>query len=322
MESSSFILALILPALALAFFSRTIKTQKKNQPPKLPPGPKPWPIIGNLNLLGPIPHQSLHHLSQIYGEIMLLKFGKFPVIIASSPKMAQQFLKVHDASFASRPPLAAGKHISYDNSDVSFAPYGPYWQKARKIYMSELLSPKKLESSEQIHVEERRKFLSRLRALAREPVVLKDHLSHYTLSTICRMVVTDKCYRESGEERSSSIVDMHVLQEMMNEWFLLSGAFNFGDWIPWLDFFDFQGYIKRMKALREKSDKFYGYVIDDHLARRGEGGEKYAKEDFVDVLLQMAEDPNGEVELTRDCVKALTMVVYYIFLFLFLLKKY
>ncbi|KAF3620713.1 putative LRR receptor-like serine/threonine-protein kinase-like [Capsicum annuum] len=55
---------------------------------------------------------------------MLLKFGSKPVLIASSPEMAKELLKTHDAIIASRPALAAGKYISYNNSDVSWAPYG------------------------------------------------------------------------------------------------------------------------------------------------------------------------------------------------------
>ncbi|KAL6558053.1 hypothetical protein OROMI_018403 [Orobanche minor] len=298
------LLLALLSTLAIAFISKIIKPDQQETRRKLPPGPKPWPIIGNLHLLGPIPHQSLHHLSQKYGEIMLLKLGKSPVVVASTPKMAEQFLKVHDAAFASRPPLAAGKHMSYNNSDVSFSPYGPYWREARKIFMSELLSTKKLEDLEHIRVEERRRLLSRLQSLSGKPVVLRDHLSRYTLSMICRMVITDKYFSESEEERF--FVDMRALQGMMSEWFLLSGAFNVGDWIPWLDRLDLQGYIKRMKTLRTKADKFYGYVIDDHLARRA-AGKKYAMNDLVDVLLQVHEDPNAEVEITRDGIKALTM---------------
>ncbi|GKV09814.1 hypothetical protein SLEP1_g21254 [Rubroshorea leprosula] len=44
----------------------------------LPPGP--WPIIGNLNLIGPLPHRSIHALSQEYGPIMQLRFGSFLVV--------------------------------------------------------------------------------------------------------------------------------------------------------------------------------------------------------------------------------------------------
>ncbi|XP_047963478.1 cytochrome P450 71AU50-like [Salvia hispanica] len=300
MENSWLLLALI-SVLTVAFILTLFKPHRQQK--LQPPGPKPWPIIGNLNLVGSIPHQSLHHLSKKYGEIMLLKFGKFPVVVASSPKMAEQFLKVHDAAFASRPPsMAAGKHISYNNSDVSFSPSGPYWRETRKILMSELLSSKKLDQHEEIRIEERRTFFARLRALSGKPVVLREHLSRYTLSTICRMVVTNKYVGESDEE--GAIIDEHGMAEMMREWFTLNGVFNIGDWIPWLGPLDLQGYVKRMKAFRKKSDWFFGFVIDDHVARRG-GGDR----DFVDALLEIAEDPNAQVELTRDCLKSLIMNV-------------
>lgn len=237
---------------------------------------------------------------------MLLNFGKSPVVIASSPEMAEQFLRVHDANFASRPALAAGKYLSYNYSDVSFAPYGRHWREARKILMMEALSARKLESFEHIRVEESRGFYSRLRSLSGKPVVLRDELLRYNLSTISRIVLGEKYFCESGEGKS--VVEMEELLEMVKEWLLLTGAFNAGDWIPWLGFLDLQGYVKRMKALRKKMDRFYDYVIDDHLAKRGEGKDPL-KKDFVDVLLQMVEDPsNAEIELTRDCIKALITV--------------
>ncbi|KAK4383517.1 cytochrome [Sesamum angolense] len=89
---------------SLSLQNSTLQTANETN---LPPGPKPWPIIGNLNLVGSIPHQSLHFLSQKYGELMQLKFGTLPVVVASSPEMPKQFLRVHDTTFASRPALSA-----------------------------------------------------------------------------------------------------------------------------------------------------------------------------------------------------------------------
>lgn len=193
------LLALILIA-ALAFFS-TLIFQKPSQK-NLPPGPKPWPIIGNMmNLLGPSPHRSLHSLSLKYGGMPTVKLGKFPVVVASSPQMAEQFLKVHDTNFAMRPSLAAGKHSAYNYSDMTWAPYGPYWRQARKIFLSEVLNAKRLEFFEPVRVEERRSFLSRLHSLLGKPVVLREHLSRYTLSSISRMVFSNKYYSETEEKR-------------------------------------------------------------------------------------------------------------------------
>ncbi|KAG6390235.1 hypothetical protein SASPL_147967 [Salvia splendens] len=297
---SSWILFALLYAVLIAFASKLILT-KPNR--KIPPGPKPWPIIGNLNLIGPIPHQSFHLLSQKYGEIMQLKFGKYPVVVASSPEMARQFLRVHDASFASRPSLAAGKYTSYNYKDLVWAPHGPYWRQTRRIYFFEVLSPKKLDLYKQVRANERQNFLSNLRALAGKPIMLKDHLSRYSLSTVWKIISKDEYFSDSNG--GNSVLNMDELHEMVDEWFWLSGVFNIGDWIPWLSPFDLQGYVKKMKALNKKMDKFYNYVIDDHLARRVKDKDEITPRDFVDTLLQMAEDGKVEVELTRDCVKAL-----------------
>ncbi|KAM3305678.1 cytochrome 71A1 isoform X2 [Capsicum chacoense] len=133
MEISWVFIALGAWLIALAFLTKKFNHPKR----KLPAGPRPWPIIGNLNLLGSLPHESLHHLSQKYGDLMLLKFGSKPVLIASSPEMAKEVLKAHDAIFASRPALAAGKYTSFNYSDITWAPYGAYWRHARKIYLTE-----------------------------------------------------------------------------------------------------------------------------------------------------------------------------------------
>nr|WET52762.1 cytochrome P450 92B64 [Callicarpa americana] len=304
MENSLAVLLAFLHIAALAFISKIIF--KRHPRRKHPPGPKPWPIIGNFNLIGSLPHQSLHVLSQKYGDIMLLKFGKFPVVIASSPNMAKQFLRVHDTNFASRPALAAGKYTAYNYSDVIFASYGPHWRQARRIYHLEVFNEKRLKSFEHIRVEERRIFLSRLCSQSGKPVRLRDHLSRYTLSSISRMAFGNKYFSESNHDKA--IVSMDELQEMLDEWFLLNAALNIGDWIPWLSFLDLQGYVKKMKSLHRKFDRFNDYVIDDHQATRAAEDDFFPK-DVVDMLLLQAEDPNLEVELTRDCIKGLLLDV-------------
>lgn len=159
---------------------------------KLPPGPKPWPIIGNLNLISPLLHRSLHELSHIYGPIMKLQLGSCNVVVCSSADMAKAILKTHDAVFAYRPRNAAGKYTAYNYSGMTWSPYGPYFQ---------------------------------------------------------------------------------------------------------------QGYIKRMKAVNKKFDRFLEHVLGEHEARRVEG---YEAKDKVDVLLQHVDDPNLRVKIERHGVKALT----------------
>jgi cytochrome P450 len=289
---------------ALAFLSK-ILTFKRHQL-KLAPGPKPWPIIGNLNLIGPLLHQSIHKLSQRYGPIMQLTFGSFSVVVASSPEMAKQILKTHDHIFASRPQTAAGKYTTYNYTDILWAPYGPYFRQGRKIYMSELFTSKRLESYEYIRVEERKALVSRLCALTGKPVRVKEHLLRLTLSVISRIVLGKMYFSESESETSTGTQTPKEFQQMLDEWFLLNSKLNIGDWIPWLNFLDLQGYVKRMKALTKKFDQFYDHVFDDHKVKRGVGD--FVPNDMVDLLLQLVDDPNTVVKLTYDNVKGLTQV--------------
>ncbi|XP_044464057.1 trimethyltridecatetraene synthase-like [Mangifera indica] len=289
---------------ALIFLRRIISTSRSQSLQSPPPGPKPWPIIGNLNLIGPLPHQSLHKLAEKYGPIMQLKFGSFPVVVASSAEMAKLFLKTHDHIFASRPSTAAGKHTTYNYLNITWAPYGPYWRQGRKIYLTQLFSSKRLESYEYIRAEELRAFVSRLNALSGKPIVLKNHLSRVTLSIISRIVLGKKYFSES-ESENSSIVTLEEFQEMLDELFLLNGVLNIGDWIPGLGFLDLQGYVKRMKALKKRFDRFHDCVFDEHKAKRRKVEDLVGK-DMVDLLLQLADDRNVDVKLTYDSLKGIT----------------
>ncbi|KAE8715097.1 Detected protein of unknown function [Hibiscus syriacus] len=139
-----------LATLALILLSLRLRRRQKLN---LPPGPNPWPIIGNLNLIGSFPHRSIHALSKKYSPIMHLKFGSFPVVVASPVNMAKTFLKTHDVTFVGRPKTAAGEYTTYNYSDIIWSPYGPYWRQARKMCMIELFSAKRLESYEYIRRE-------------------------------------------------------------------------------------------------------------------------------------------------------------------------
>lgn len=122
-----------------------------------------------------------------------------------------------------------------------------------------------------------------------------------SLNVICRMVLGKK-YLDGSEKE---IVSPEEFKKMLDELFFLNGVLNIGDLIPWLDSLDVQGYVKRMKAVSLKFDNFLEHVLTKHDENR-RGVENYVAKDMVDVLLQLSEDPNLEVELKRNGVKAFT----------------
>ena len=94
------------------------------------------------------------------------------------------------------------------------------------------------------------------------------------------------------------------------------GAFNIGDFIPYLDWFDFQGINRRMKKTFTTFNKFAEKVIDDHLNVNHlmsvasndvkEGDAQPDVQDFMDVLLHMAKT---DTNITRKPSRLLFLFV-------------
>ncbi|KAJ1268723.1 hypothetical protein BS78_07G157000 [Paspalum vaginatum] len=276
---------------------------------KLPPGPRPWPVIGNFNLIGALPHRSIHELSKKYGPLMHLRFGSYSVVIGSSVDMAKYFLKTHDVTFLDRPRTASGKHTTYNYSDITWSPYGAYWRQARRMCLTEVFSARRLASFEHIRADEVRALVRGLFAESAQGRVVhlnRDHLSTLSMNVITRMVLGKRFFGEGADAAEGPVSSLAEFKWMLDELLLLNGVLNIGDWIPWLDWLDLQGYVRRMKRLGKMFDAFMEYVLDEHSVRRRREGEGFVARDMVDVLMQLADDPSLEVKLGRVGVKAFT----------------
>ncbi|CAN6363402.1 unnamed protein product [Urochloa humidicola] len=219
--------------------------------------------------------------------------------------MARFFLKTRDLAFADRPRTAAGKYITYNYSGLLWSPYDAHWRQGRKICQAELLNARRLASLEHVRGEEVRSMINEMRAAAggNQEVALREHLYMVNLNVISRMVLGRK-YVVDGAG-SSPVAPPEEFRRLMEEQLFLDGALNVGDMIPWLGWLDPQGYVKRMKRLAKKFDRFLEHVLDEHneRRRRRREGDEFVAMDMVDVLLELAEDPNLEVPIERDCVK-------------------
>ncbi|XP_038883633.1 cytochrome P450 71AU50-like [Benincasa hispida] len=289
------LVVLTLALLLLAFLiskSWLFKNQIKSK--KLAPGPKGFPILGSLHLLGKLPHRNLHRLSQKYGPIMSMKLGLVSTIIVSSPHAAELFLKTHDLIFASRPSSQASKHISYQQKNLVFSPYGPYWRNIRKMCTLELLSNLKINSFMPMRKHELGLMIEYLKEAAHNKVVvnLSSKVTSLTTDIICLMAFGKKYEDEEFNERGFKA----VIQEGMQ----LAAAPNLGDFIPAIAWLDLQGLTRQMKCVHKVYDEFLEKIINEHLEVRG--GKK--TKDFVDVMLDLIDSQQTEYQIDRSAIKA------------------
>uniref|UniRef100_A0A0E0M1R5 Uncharacterized protein n=1 Tax=Oryza punctata TaxID=4537 RepID=A0A0E0M1R5_ORYPU len=297
---ASFVAILLTTVLFLKAISRCSR-RKYN----LPPGPKPWPIIGNLNLIGALPHRSIHEPSRRYGPLIYLRSGSFPVVVGSSVEMAKP-----TTAFIDRPKTAAGKYTAYNYRDITWSPCDAYWRQARRVFLTELFSAKRIESYEYIRREEVHAMLRDLHAASgsgrRVAIMIKDYLSTASLNMITRVVMGKRYVQGEVIHERGSVRTLAQFKELLEELFFLNGVFNVGDQIPWLDWLDLQGYVKRMKKVSKALDQLLEHVVDEHIERRQREGNGFVERDMVDVLLRLADDSSLEVKLSRDSIKAFT----------------
>ncbi|RRT50170.1 hypothetical protein B296_00032069 [Ensete ventricosum] len=100
------------------------------------------------------------------------------------------------------------------------------------------------------------------------------------------------------------IIPQEEFKEIIEELMLLIDIISVGDLIPWLNFLNLQGYVKRMKMLRKRFDRLLEHVLDEHNKRHRREGKAFVSRDMVDVLLVLADDHSLEVKLERHYLKA------------------
>ncbi|CAK9171394.1 unnamed protein product [Ilex paraguariensis] len=310
------IIALILFSSILGFLLYCLSAlrNRKLVPVALPPGPKPWPIIGNLPHLGTKPHQSIAALARTYGPLMHLRLGFVHVVVAASASVAAQFLKTHDANFSSRPPNSGAKHIAYNYQDLVFAPYGPRWRMLRKICSVHLFSAKALDDFRHVRQEEVAILTRAIANASKKPVNLGQLLNVCTTNALTKVMLGKRVF---GDGSGGENLKADEFKSMVVELMVLAGEFNIGDFIPALEPLDLQGVAKKMKKLHARFDSFLSTILEEH-KMNGPGGTTQHV-DLLSTLISVKDDADGEGgKLTDTEIKALLLVSLSLLVFHFL----
>ncbi|KAE8692752.1 CYP736A12 protein [Hibiscus syriacus] len=281
MSSSTLALLLILFGTLCSFFYLFRSRNRHKNGRKTPPGPFPLPIIGNLHMIGKLPHQTLHHLAERYGPIMSVLLGHVPTIVVSSPEAAELFLKTHDAIFAGRPKLQTSEYLTYGPKGVIFSEYGPYWRTVRKWFSLHLVSASRVESFAPVRKPEVASLVESVRKAAEgcKTVDLSQQVGKVTEVIMSRVIF--------GRSMDDQIEFKPLIEEVVN----IAGAFNLSDFVPFLAPLDLQGLARRVKRTSKGLHEFFDKIIYQHEQQGTKHKEQRPYTDFVGVMVSLLDTP-------------------------------
>ncbi|XP_038974321.1 tyrosine N-monooxygenase-like [Phoenix dactylifera] len=308
------ILALLFVA-SLSFFFLRRRAWDRAAPPKgrrLPPGPAPWPIVGSLPTM--LRHKPPFRwiLGVAEGkDIICIRLGGVHVVVVNSPDLGLEFLRKHDATFASRPLTMSSGHLGRGFVSVGVAPWGEQWKKMRRVVASELVSLSRLRWQSSARNEEADhvvKYVYNLCKAGVATIALRPVARYYCGNVVRRMVFGVRHFGEGGEYGGPGKEEVEYMETVFTVLSLIFALYA-PDFMPSLRWLDVGGHEKMMKEAMSLIYKFHDPIIEERMERwRGGketevGGKKREVKDLLDILITL-KDNEGRPLLTAEEIKA------------------
>ncbi|KAK9143405.1 hypothetical protein Syun_012805 [Stephania yunnanensis] len=272
----------------------------KSRNPKLPPGPRGLPLVGNLPFLHPDLHTYFARLAQTYGPIFKLQLGTKLGVVVTSPSLAQQALKDNDTTFANRDVPAVARVVGYGGFDIVWTPYGPEWRMLRKVCVREMLSNASMDAVYSLRKREVARMVREIYGKVGSPVNLGEQLFLTILN-----IITSMLWGGGGEDERMTSLGTEF-REVVGEITVLLGKPNLSDFFPILARFDLQGIQRGMRVLFLKFDRIFESIIEERLKLMENEKGKESK-DFLQILLRLREEEDAKTPFTAKHLKALLM---------------
>ncbi|KAL8105714.1 cytochrome P450 76A2-like [Apium graveolens] len=251
---------------------------------KLPPGPKGWPVFGNLFDLGSLPHRSLEALRQQYGPVVWLKLGFVNTLVLLSAGEAEEFFKNHDLSFLDRFTNDSMRSHDYDKISIAFGPCSTYWRTLRRVCTSELFANKRINDTMLIRQKSVDELLSwidnELEKGASSGVVLRQFVFPALFNMIGNLTLSRDLVDPQSKISSEFCTAMDSVHECV-------GRPNISDLLPWLRKLDLQGIRRKMDRSLGKAIEIILKFVEERVEQRKQNPNLSSEQkmDFLDVLL-------------------------------------
>ncbi|XP_010540267.1 PREDICTED: geraniol 8-hydroxylase-like [Tarenaya hassleriana] len=269
-----------------------LRFRRKTSFRRLPPGPKPLPVIGNLHLLGDKPHVSTAKLSEKYGPLMTLQLGQVTTVIVSSSDMAKEILQTHDRVCSGRSIPDAMTVHDHSKHGMTWHDVSNKWRNLRKIGNNYIFTTVKLEARQDLRRKKVDELLQEVGNCCREgkSVDIAQAAFRTTLNLLSNTFFSVDLADTSSENAREFKDAVKSIMEVV-------AKPNLSDHFPILRFLDPQGIRRETGVLCQKLLDIFDGILDERLRSRKESDRRDKNSDVLDTLLDIAEDKNMDLDL-------------------------
>ncbi|XP_058737817.1 cytochrome P450 98A2-like [Vicia villosa] len=264
---------------------------------KLPPGPRPWPVVGNLYDIKPVRFRCFAEWAQFYGPIISVWFGSTLNVIVSNTELAKEVLKENDQQLADRHRSRSAAKFSRDGKDLIWADYGPHYVKVRKVCTLELFSPKRIEALRPIREDEVTAMVESIFNDSTNPenlgkgILMRKYIGAVAFNNITRLAFGKRFVNAKGVMDEQGVEFKAIVANGLK----LGASLAMAEHIPWLRWM-FPLEEEAFAKHGARRDRLTRAIMDEHTqARQKSGG---AKQHFVDALLTLQD----KYDLSEDTI--------------------
>ncbi|XP_059643340.1 iridoid oxidase [Cornus florida] len=250
---------------------------------RLPPGPRWWPVVGNIFQLGWSPHESFAKLAHKHGPIMTLWLGSMSTVVISSNEVARDMFKNHDVVLAGRKIYEAMKGDYGNEGSLITAQYGPHWRMLRRLCTTEFFVTSSLDAMRDVRgrcIDRMVQFIEEAGGAGTNGIDVGRFFFLMGFNLIGNLMFS-KDLLDPKSERGAKF--FHHAGKVME----LAGKPNVADFMPFLRWLDPQGIRKKTQFHVERAFEIAGGFIKERTEISGDenGCGKEKRKDYLDVLL-------------------------------------